>query len=136
MAPTATIVTAGTGTGDQGPGRRQTTAGTGQAKCGTNDKEAAHAKPQGNARLFVFDEKRGSCLAAWREAVFVVNGIRSRHHGPGRAGLAASTPIIHLTKQPPAGWNGRKVMDGNRAVRAIRGAEGKTFAYRQATEAS
>jgi len=37
-----------------------------------NDKEAAHAKPQRKARLFVLEEKRGSCFAAWREAVFAV----------------------------------------------------------------
>jgi len=34
-----------------------------------NDKEAAHAKPQRKARLFVLEEK---CFAAWREAVFAV----------------------------------------------------------------
>jgi hypothetical protein len=37
-----------------------------------NGKEAAHAKPQRKARLFGLEEKRGSCFAAWREAVFAV----------------------------------------------------------------
>jgi hypothetical protein len=37
-----------------------------------NDKEATHAKPQRKARLLVTEEKRGSCFAAWREAVFAV----------------------------------------------------------------
>jgi hypothetical protein len=36
------------------------------------DEEAAHAKTQRKARLFVLEEKRGSCFAAWREAVFAV----------------------------------------------------------------
>jgi hypothetical protein len=40
-----------------------------------NDKEAAHAKPQRKARLFVLEEKRGSCFAAWREAVFAVPAV-------------------------------------------------------------
>jgi hypothetical protein len=36
------------------------------------DKEAAHAKTQRKARLFVLEKKRGSCFAPWREAVFAV----------------------------------------------------------------
>jgi hypothetical protein len=60
-----------------------------------NDKEAAHAKPQRKARLFVLEEKRGSCFAAWREAVFAVASKNERQTGGSRKAAKIGKALCH-----------------------------------------
>jgi hypothetical protein len=70
------------------------------AKCGMKDKEAAHAKTQRKARLFVLKKKRGSCFAAWREAVTQSRkerqgslSLRRREGRALRLGVRPSLPL-------------------------------------------